>query len=129
MDPGALDRINKAGSIVSDGRVNGGLNLSRALGDLQYKRAPVKPEEQAITAMPDIMKINNENVDFIIMGCDGIWQVKTNEQMVDWIKRRLAKQTNPNAIVQQLLEELVSKDSGNLYGMDNMSTILIKFKK
>ena len=34
MDPGELDRINKAGSIVSDGRVNGGLNLSRALGDL-----------------------------------------------------------------------------------------------
>lgn len=34
MDPVELDRITKAGSNVSEGRVNGGLNLSRALGDL-----------------------------------------------------------------------------------------------
>jgi serine/threonine protein phosphatase PrpC len=54
--------------------VNGGLNLSRALGDLEYKKAAgLKPEEQAITANPDVLKIKNENLDFIIMGCDGIW--------------------------------------------------------
>lgn len=29
-----IDRITKAGGTVSYGRVNGGLNLSRALGDL-----------------------------------------------------------------------------------------------
>ena len=34
MDPIELERIQKAGSTVSEGRVNGGLNLSRALGDL-----------------------------------------------------------------------------------------------
>jgi len=33
-DPIELDRITKAGGTVSYGRVNGGLNLSRALGDL-----------------------------------------------------------------------------------------------
>ena len=31
-----------------------------------------------ITANPDIIKIENKNVDFIIMGCDGIWEVKSN---------------------------------------------------
>jgi hypothetical protein len=31
--------------------------------------------------------------------------------------------------VEDLLDELVSKDSGNQYGMDNMSAILIKFDK
>lgn len=30
-------RIKKAGGTISDGRVNGNLNLSRALGDLEYK--------------------------------------------------------------------------------------------
>ncbi len=30
-------RIEKAGGFVSEGRVNGNLNLSRALGDLEYK--------------------------------------------------------------------------------------------
>lgn len=33
-DPIEIDRITKAGGTVSYGRVNGGLNLSRALGDL-----------------------------------------------------------------------------------------------
>lgn len=32
-DPIEFDRIKKAGGSVSFGRVNGGLNLSRALGD------------------------------------------------------------------------------------------------
>jgi serine/threonine protein phosphatase PrpC len=32
------NRIVKAGSTVTDGRVDGNLNLSRALGDLKYKR-------------------------------------------------------------------------------------------
>jgi serine/threonine protein phosphatase PrpC len=72
-DPIELDRITKAGGSVSFGPVNGGLNLSRALGDLEYKKGNLKPEEQMITANPDITKVKNENIDFIIMGCDGIW--------------------------------------------------------
>ena len=37
-DPAELDRIKKAGGTVSFGRVDGGLNLSRAIGDLEYKK-------------------------------------------------------------------------------------------
>ena len=36
-DPAEMQRINKAGGTVSFGRVDGGLNLSRAIGDLEYK--------------------------------------------------------------------------------------------
>lgn len=36
-DPAEKNRINMAGGFVSEGRVNGNLNLSRALGDLEYK--------------------------------------------------------------------------------------------
>jgi serine/threonine protein phosphatase PrpC len=48
--------------------------------------------------------------------------------MVNWIKERIEK-LDINTIVENLLEELVSKDSSNQYGMDNMSAILIKFIK
>lgn len=32
-----LKRIKAAGGFVADGRVNGNLNLSRAMGDFEYK--------------------------------------------------------------------------------------------
>lgn len=32
-----LDRIRAAGGFVAEGRVNGNLNLSRAMGDFEYK--------------------------------------------------------------------------------------------
>ena len=40
---------------------------------MEYKRAGLKPKEQMITAVPDIIKVRTEAIDFIIMGCDGIW--------------------------------------------------------
>lgn len=90
-DEKEIKRITKAGGQVQYGRVNGNLNLSRALGDLEYKgNSKIPPEEQIITAYPDVIKIPNQNIDFIIMGCDGIWQVKTNEDMVEWVAKRLA---------------------------------------
>ena len=41
-----IDRIEKAGSTITEGRVDGNLNLTRSLGDLKYKnRTHLTPEE------------------------------------------------------------------------------------
>ena len=49
------DRIYKAGSTVTEGRVDGNLNLSRSIGDLKHKQVPgLPPSEQPITCVPDI---------------------------------------------------------------------------
>ncbi len=58
------------------------------------------------------------------MGCDGIWEVKSNQEMVDWI--RDAGNISAQEILDKLLNLLVSKDSANQFGMDNMSAILIR---
>lgn len=64
------------------------------------------------------------------MGCDGIWEVKSCDDMVKWVKKRLDSSKPLEAIAEELLDELVAKDGGNSeFGMDNMSTILIKFNK
>ena len=73
-------RIEKAGSTITEGRVDGNLNLSRSLGDMKYKQNKnLKPHEHPITAMPDIV-IQNLSPDdqFLIIGCDGIWESKSN---------------------------------------------------
>ena len=41
-----IDRIEKSGSTITEGRVDGNLNLTRSLGDLKYKhRTHLTPEE------------------------------------------------------------------------------------
>jgi len=79
-----IDRITKSGSTITEGRVDGNLNLTRSLGDLKYKqREHLKPEEQAITANPDTYEFDLvKGIDFILMGCDGIWEKKSNEDAV-----------------------------------------------
>jgi serine/threonine protein phosphatase PrpC len=53
-----MKRIKNAGGFVNQfGRVNGNLNLSRAIGDLKYKQVPgIPPSGQMITAEPDIQQ-------------------------------------------------------------------------
>ena len=63
------------------------------------------------------------------MGCDGIWEVKSNEDMVNWVNKRLGDRKVNGAILEELLEELVAVDSNREYGMDNMSSILITFNR
>jgi len=70
------DRIYKAGSVVTDGRVDGNLNLSRSIGDLKHKQVShLTAAEQPITCVPDVkIRQRKEGDQFIIIACDGIWE-------------------------------------------------------
>ncbi len=89
------DRIYKAGGRVTpDGRVNGGLNLSRAIGDHAYKVNKKLPlTEQMISPVPDVrtLSINPDTDNFIVLACDGIWNSLSSQEVVDFINERLDK--------------------------------------
>lgn len=81
----------KAGGEVSEGRVNGMLALSRAIGDFEYK--PLTPPKSAtanwflnnhmVTAFPDVtVEPLTKDVEFIILACDGIWDCKTSDEVI-----------------------------------------------
>lgn len=79
-------RVIKAGfSVNGEGRIDGNLNLSRSIGDLRYKKnKKLKAHEQAITAFPEVkattyMGAPGKKVDFLVMGCDGIWEMKNSQ--------------------------------------------------
>ena len=86
-----IKRIEAAGSTITDGRVDGNLNLTRALGDLKYKKKEeLTAEQHPITANPDTYEYDiTPETDFIIMGCDGVWETKSNDEMVAWIYEKL----------------------------------------
>lgn len=88
-----FERIVKAGGHIDcDKRVNGGLNLSRAIGDHNYKQnTSLSDREQMITALPDIKKItiNPAEDEFMVLACDGIWDCYRNQEVVDFVRERL----------------------------------------
>ena len=77
------NRIYNANGYITEGRIKGNLNLSRSIGDLVYKQGKHKLlQEQMITAYPDIVIENYDNeCDFILIGCDGIWDCIFNHQL------------------------------------------------
>ena len=129
------DRIYKAEGWISEGRVMGNINLTRGFGDLEYKKnKKLKPEEQMVTANPDIQIVNyTKDIDFVIIGCDGIWDCLKNQEACDFVKKRL--KDNPNIkiskIIEEMMDSIIAKDlySGGGVGCDNMTCIVIVFKK
>ena len=103
-----IKRIEAAGSVITDGRVDGNLNLTRSLGDLKYKtKEGLTPEEYPITANPDTYTYDfDSECDFIIMGCDGVWEVKSNDEMVEYIYDKLGKDPQ-NADLKQIVTDLL----------------------
>ena len=153
------DRIVAAGGVVLNGRVNGSLNLTRAIGDLAFKGDPsLSPENQMITANPDVCEIdiNPDTDDFIVIACDGLWEVMKSQEVVDYILHSLqgirggsspmggeapsapSSPTSSSSIMPTSLSELIgnildvacSDDVGKTEGVggDNLSCILIDLR-
>uniref|UniRef100_A0A8D8YI62 protein-serine/threonine phosphatase n=1 Tax=Cacopsylla melanoneura TaxID=428564 RepID=A0A8D8YI62_9HEMI len=124
-------RIVKAGGEVTpDGRVNGGLNLSRALGDHSYKQTTSLPlSDQMITALPDVtVQTLQPDDQFIIIACDGIWNSLSSQEVVDFVRERIDKPDKKlSAICEELFDKCLAPDSlGDGTGCDNMTCVLVR---
>lgn len=54
--PQERSRVIAAGHHVEEGRVDGVIAISRALGDWEYKSATLPPEKMAVSGYPDVTK-------------------------------------------------------------------------
>lgn len=91
-------------------RVNGDLALSRAFGDVRWKstyasppQVPAefclgnsmycgfKPTGPAVSSLPDITQHHfNSDVEFVIVACDGIWDMLDNDDAVQFVRARIS---------------------------------------
>lgn len=128
-------RIQKAGGFVSEnGRVNGNLNLSRSVGDLKYKMDKSIPrEDQIITADPDIHieELDQKNDEFLILACDGIWDVLTRQEACDEVRKRILE--NSNAKLSDICDDILknvclaeSTQGAMGKGCDNMTLMIVR---
>ncbi|CAB1103986.1 unnamed protein product [Ectocarpus sp. CCAP 1310/34] len=122
--PSEYARIMAAGGHVSRaGRVNDNLNLSRAIGDMVYKRNHLRqPKDQIISAEPDVCRfLVTPGVDeFLILACDGVWEMMNTAQ-------GLRAGSAPREVCESLLDACLSPDpKGTRYaGCDNMTVVLV----
>mmetsp|Transcript_4471 Transcript_4471/g.7470 ORF Transcript_4471/g.7470 Transcript_4471/m.7470 type:complete len:379 (+) Transcript_4471:202-1338(+) len=133
---GERSRIIAAGGFLSEiggvCRVNGNLNLSRAIGDLKYKGNTELPaSQQIITAQPDICKISLTSEDrFFVLACDGVWDVMSNQDVVDFISHRLDQGMTPSQASSALLDACLANDPKEARGVgcDNMTSVVVQLK-
>jgi protein phosphatase PTC2/3 len=124
------ERIVAAGGWVDWNRVNGNLALSRALGDFVFKKNERKSaEEQIVTANPDVIeKELTTDHEFLVIACDGIWDVLTNQEVVNFVRARLATGMEPEMICEDLMMRCLAPDCQNSgLGCDNMTVVIVCF--
>ena len=128
-------RIEKAGGFVEENRVKGVLNLSRSMGDLEYKQDnTLSVENQMITVVPEI-KVHKlqKSVEFITVACDGIWDCLTSQECTNIVREFLSSNKGRGDLsvcLEQIFDKIIASDvasSGGI-GCDNMTAIIIQLK-
>jgi len=109
-------RIEALGGEVSvTGRVRGKLMVTRAIGDRPYKQGL-----HEVIADPQIAELPlSPAVPFVLLACDGIWDVFSSADAIRFVRRRLAT-TSPKRIVQELIHSAFAAGSE-----DNLSAVLV----
>jgi len=130
VDPKERARIEGAGGFVEFNRVNGNLALSRAMGDFVFKMNDKLPaSQQIVTCYPDVETAEvAADWDFLLLACDGIWDVLSNQEVTDFVLGRLGQGLEPEDVCEELMTRCLSPDCqmGGL-GCDNMTCVLVVF--
>ena len=125
------ERVIQSGANIVGYRINGMLNLTRAIGDLKFKsNFSLKRHEQSVIALPEITKIEDtDGIDFIIMGCDGVWDCVKRQAVCDFVDRQIRENPDKNLsdILKLIFDRCVSPVSGVILGTDNMNCIIVQF--
>jgi len=145
-------RIRDAGGFVINSRVMGELAVSRAFGDVDFKRGiqsiieqeggslpsneatgnngndidPSSWDKPLIIAEPDVQAITiTEQDQFLLLACDGLFDVYNPEEIVNFVKASMEKHHDTQRCCQHLTHDAIKKRNSR----DNVSVILIILNK
>lgn len=121
---------NTSENIIGPLRVMPGkLSVSRAFGDIEAKSPLFNGNPNVVIAKPDIKYFDiNSNYDFIVIGCDGIFENMKNKELIEIIWKNSDKQTTDIHNKCGILVESVVKECIKKKFTDNLTVVLISFK-
>ncbi|KAK4106305.1 PP2C-domain-containing protein, partial [Parathielavia hyrcaniae] len=107
-------RIANAGGLILNNRVNGVLAVTRALGDSYMKDLVTgHPYTTETVIQPDLDE-------FIIIACDGLWDVCSDQDAVDLVR----DMQDPVPAAKLLVDHALSR-----FSTDNLSCMIIRLDK
>ena len=126
-NPEERKRINKAGAEVDvdDGHLyteNSSLAVSRSMGDFEYKKnQKLGAIDQVVSPLADVIQRTiDDSWQFILLGCDGIWDELSNDEAISFVLTGIAKGKDPKQICMELCDRCIGS-------MDNTTCILVCF--
>ncbi|KAE8681950.1 putative protein phosphatase 2C 13 [Hibiscus syriacus] len=119
--PSEQRRVEELGGFIDDGYLNGVLSVSRALGDWDMKFP--KGSSSPLIAEPEFRQmILTEDDEFLIIGCDGIWDVMSSQHAVSLVRRGLRRHDDPEQCARDLVREALRHNT-----FDNLTVIMVCF--
>lgn len=131
-------RIEAAGGWVQSGRVNGSLGVSRSFGDIQFKSFDETPGQvhgvdnfaasiwnhnQQVISRPEVKHFVVEKpFEFVILACDGLWDVFDDQEAVNFVRKRLSVNRSVEKTAQELVQKAIKRGT-----QDNTSVVIVVF--
>ena len=114
--------LRSGGKVGSDGRVDGGLAVARALGNADYKaNARLPLALQRVSPEPSVHFTRMQPGDFLVLGSDGLFAgALTNDTLMQALREPLLKAdtldipTVPACALRDYLQQSVDKSADNL---------------
>ncbi|OQR89641.1 phosphatase 2C [Thraustotheca clavata] len=120
-NPHEKQRIEAAhGQVLNGGRyIFGYLGVSRAFGDRMLKEDITRP---IVISQPDVViRERSKDDEFLLIACDGLFEVFTPESVAEFIRGHLKTMT-PAEVSKKLVSDAIANGS-----QDNVSLILVVF--
>ncbi|XVE73504.1 hypothetical protein DITRI_Ditri11bG0123300 [Diplodiscus trichospermus] len=119
--PSERRRVEELGGFIDDGYLNGVLSVSRALGDWDMKFP--KGSSSPLIAEPEFRQmLLTEDDEFLVIGCDGIWDVMSSQHAVSLVRRGLRRHDDPEQCARDLVMEALRRNT-----FDNLTVIVVCF--
>lgn len=120
------ERIESSGGFVcTEGLLNGELGVARAIGD--YHMPDLKQLDAdgpcPLTAEPEVTTHQlQEGDEFMLLGCDGLWDVFPSQRAVEFARHRLREHNDPQRCAEELVAEAL-----RMHSSDNVTVICCCF--
>lgn len=133
--PSEKARIEAAGGYVSGdtpARLQGMLALSRMIGDFNYKQnSSLSHADQMGSCVPEIFSLEADEGDIVVLACDGIFDVLSNNELARQVRLRIQQQIDMgvNTVdLARIASDIITLCLGMLDSKDNMSLCIILLK-